>query len=104
MSSRSSSVVAPLGRYGCYGCHEIAGFEDTQPIGIELSEEGSKLIQRLDFAFVHEIPHTKVDWFKQKLRAPRSYDRSRVLPPLERLRMPNFGFNEDEVRLLATAS
>ena len=92
-----------IGRYGCYSCHTIAGFEDTQPIGIELSEEGSKLVQRLDFAFVHEIPHTKVDWFKQKLRGPRIFDRSRVLQPLEKLRMPNFGFSEEETTLLATA-
>ena len=92
-----------IGRYGCYSCHTIAGFEDTQPIGIELSEEGSKLIQRLDFAFVHEIPHTKVDWFKQKLKAPRSFDRSRVLQPLEKMRMPNYGFNEEEATLLTTA-
>ena len=92
-----------IARYGCFSCHEIAGFEDTQPIGIELSEEGSKLVQRLDFAFVHDIPHTKVDWFKQKLQNPREFDRSRVLQPLERLRMPYFGFSEDETRLLATA-
>ena len=92
-----------IGRYGCYSCHDIKGFEDTQPIGIELSEQGSKLLARLDFAFVHEIPHTKIDWFKQKLRAPRSYDRSRVLQPLEKLRMPNFGFSEEEVSLLTTA-
>lgn len=92
-----------IGRYGCYSCHEIAGFEDTQPIGIELSEEGSKLVQRLDFAFVHEIPHTKVDWFRQKLREPRSFDRSRVLQPLEKLRMPNYDFSAEEVRLLTTA-
>ena len=92
-----------IGRYGCYSCHTIKGFEDTPPIGIELSEEGSKLLQRLDFAFVHDIPHTKVDWFKEKLRSPRSFDRSRVLQPLERLRMPDFGFNEDEVLLLGTA-
>ena len=92
-----------IGQYGCYSCHAIEGFEDTPPIGIELSEEGSKLLQRLDFAFVHDIPHTKVDWFKEKLRSPRSFDRSRVLQPLERLRMPNFELNEDEVRLLATA-
>ena len=92
-----------IGRYGCYSCHEIKGFEETQPIGIELSEEGTKLLPRLDFAFVHEIPHTKVEWFRQKLREPRSFDRSRVLQPLEKLRMPNFGFSEEEVSLLATA-
>ena len=92
-----------IARYGCFSCHEIAGFEDSQPIGIELSEEGTKLVQRLDFAFVHDIPHTKVDWFKQKLRNPREFDRSRELQPLERLRMPNYGFSDDEVRLLSTA-
>ena len=92
-----------IGRYGCYSCHEIRGFETTQPIGIELSDEGSKLIGRLDFAFVHEIPHTKVDWFEQKLAEPRIFDRSRVLLPLERLRMPYFGFSEEEVTLLTTA-
>ena len=41
-----------INRYGCYSCHEIKGFETTQPIGTELSEEGSKLVSRLDFAFV----------------------------------------------------
>ena len=92
-----------IGRYGCYSCHDIAGFEDTRPIGIELSEEGSKLLQRLDFAFVRDIPHTKVAWFEQKLRDPRSFDRNRVLQPLERLRMPDYDFNEEEVALLAIA-
>ena len=92
-----------IGRYGCYSCHEIKGFEGTRPIGIELSEEGSKLLPRLDFAFVHEIPHTKVEWFKHKLIDPRIYDRNRVLQPLEKLRMPDFGVSEEEATLFATA-
>ena len=92
-----------IGRYGCFSCHEIAGFEDSQPIGIELSEEGSKLLPRLDFAFVHDIPHTKVEWFKQKMRDPRAFDRNRVLQPLEKLRMPNFEMSEEESKLFATA-
>ena len=92
-----------IGRQGCFSCHEIRGFEDTQPIGIELSEEGSKLLPRLDFAFVHDIPHTKVEWFKQKMRDPRSFDRNRVLQPLEKLRMPDFGMSEEEAKLFATA-
>lgn len=89
-------------RYGCFSCHEIKGFEGAQQIGIELSEEGSKLLPQLDFAFQH-IPHTKVDWFKQKMRSPRSYDENRVLQPLERLRMPDFGFSEAEAKLAVTA-
>ena len=91
-----------IGRYGCFSCHEITGFEDTQPIGTELSEEGTKLLTQLDFAFVH-IPHTKLEWFKNKMRDPRIYDTNRVLQPLEKLRMPNYGFSEDEVQLLVTA-
>ena len=92
-----------IGRYGCFSCHEIAGFEGAQPIGIELSEEGSKLLPRLDFAFVHDIPHTKVEWFKQKMRDPRAFDRNRVLQPLEKLRMPDFGMSEEEAKLFSTA-
>ena len=92
-----------IGRYGCYSCHEINGFEDVQPIGTELSQEGSKLLPQFDFAFVHEIPHTKRDWINQKLLQPRIYDRGRILQPLEKLRMPNFGFSEEEARLLTTA-
>ena len=93
-----------IGRYGCFSCHEISGFEDTQPIGTELSTEGSKLLPQFDFAFMHEeIPHSKRDWLKSKLVDPRVYDRGRILQPLEKLRMPNFGFSDDEARLLTTA-
>ena len=89
-------------RYGCFSCHDIAGFEDTQPIGVELSEEGTKLIAQLDFAFV-DIPHTKIDWFSNKLANPRIFDSNRVLQPLEKLRMPNYDFSDEEVQLLVTA-
>ena len=92
-----------IGRYGCYSCHEVSGFEDTQAIGTELSAEGSKLLPQFDFAFVHDIPHTKRDWIGEKLRDPRIYDRNRILQPLEKLRMPNFGFSDSEARLLTTA-
>jgi len=91
-----------IGRYGCFSCHEIKGFERTQAIGVELSEEASKLVTRLDFAFV-DIPHTKMSWFQQKLRDPRSFDQGRVLTPLEKLRMPDFHLSERERQLLVTA-
>jgi mono/diheme cytochrome c family protein len=91
-----------IGRYGCFSCHEIKGFEKTQPIGVELSEEASKLVTRLDFAFV-EIPHTKLSWFQQKLHDPRSFDQGRVLTPLEKLRMPDFHLSDREKELLVTA-
>ena len=91
-----------IGRYGCFSCHDIKGFEKTQAIGVELSEEASKLVSRLDFAFV-EIPHSKMSWFEQKLHDPRSFDQGRVLTPLEKLRMPNFHLSDRENQLLVTA-
>jgi mono/diheme cytochrome c family protein len=91
-----------IGRVGCYSCHEIKGFETTQPIGTELSEEGSKLVTRLDFAFA-PIQHSKLAWFHQKIRDPRSFDAGRVLEPLEKLRMPDFGASEVENERLQTA-
>ncbi len=91
-----------IARYGCFSCHDIKGFETTQPIGVELSEEGSKLVTRLDFAFV-PIEHTKLEWFHQKLKDPRSFDQGRVLEPLEKLRMPDFHFSEVENERLQTA-
>ena len=91
-----------IARYGCFSCHDIKGFETTQPIGVDLSEEGSKLVTRLDFAFV-DIEHSKLDWFHQKLKDPRSFDQGRVLEPLEKLRMPDFHFSEVENERLQTA-
>jgi mono/diheme cytochrome c family protein len=93
-----------IGRYGCFSCHEIKGFENAQSIGTDLSEEGSKLVTRLDFAFISDIPHTsKLAWFRTKLHDTRIFDRGRVLQPLEKLRMPNFDFTDDEIDRLVTA-
>jgi mono/diheme cytochrome c family protein len=91
-----------ISRYGCYSCHMIKGFETTQPIGTELSEEGSKLVTRLDFAFA-PIQHSKLAWFHQKMDDPRAFDSGRVLEPLEKLRMPNFGASDTENERLQTA-
>lgn len=92
-----------INRYGCFSCHEIKGFETTQPIGTELSEAGSKLVSRLDFAFVHDIEHTKIGWYGTKLRDPRIFDEGRDVRQLDKLRMPNFEFSPEEVQLLLTA-
>jgi mono/diheme cytochrome c family protein len=93
-----------ISRYGCFSCHDIKGFEKAQSIGTDLSEEGSKLVTRLDFAFVEGLPHTsKTAWFRTKLHDPRVFDQGRVLQPLEKLRMPNWDFNEEEINRLLTA-
>jgi mono/diheme cytochrome c family protein len=93
-----------ISRYGCFSCHEIKGFENAQAIGTDLSEEGSKLVTRLDFAFITDIPHTsKLAWFRTKLHDPRIFDKGRVLRPEEKLRMPNFDLGGEEVNRLLTA-
>ena len=60
-----------ISRYGCFSCHDIKGFEKAQSIGTDLSEEGSKLVTRLDFAFITDIPHTsKIGWFQTQAARP----------------------------------
>jgi len=41
--------------YGCAGCHEISGLEEEGRIGTELTAEGSKPVERLDFALLTEV-------------------------------------------------
>ena len=35
--------------YGCYTCHNIEGYANDKPIGAELTFEGSKPVDKLDF-------------------------------------------------------
>ncbi len=94
-----------IARYGCFGCHTIEGFEETQPIGTELTEAGSKLITRLDFGFLECaistsedcLPHERSAWYAQKLRDPRIFDVGRVKRPEELARMPDFDFTDEQV-------
>ncbi|MQA29830.1 MAG: c-type cytochrome [Luteitalea sp.] len=93
-----------ISRYGCFSCHDIKGFENAQAIGTDLSEEGSKLVTRLDFAFISDIPHTsKLAWFRTKLHDPRIFDKGRLLKPEEKLRMPNYDLSEEENNRLLMA-
>jgi cytochrome c551/c552 len=116
--------------YGCAGCHEIAGFEDEGRIGTELTFEGSKPIERLDFALFTEVaqrggkgsepikdkddlarlpdgPATEPwydhkGFFEHKLAEPNIYDQGKVKGETEALRMPNLHLTEDQVLDLTT--
>lgn len=44
-----------LRKRGCFGCHEVPGLEDAQPIGPPLSGWGRKQPSLLDFAQVHRF-------------------------------------------------
>jgi cytochrome c2 len=116
--------------YGCAGCHEISGFEDEGRIGTELTYEGSKPIERLDFALFTEAAQrggkdaepikdkedlarlpdgpAKDPWydhkgfFEHKLAEPNIYDQGKVKGETEALRMPNLHLSKEEVLDLTT--
>jgi cytochrome c2 len=93
-----------IGRYGCFGCHNVAGFEKTSPIGVELTEEGSKLAERLDYGFEEgKIPHTLPAWVRHKLLEPRIFDKDKEKRPEELLRMPKFAFTSEDADAIVTA-
>ena len=88
--------------YGCFSCHNIRGFENEKPVGTELTEEGSRPVERLDFGFV-PIEHTRQAWFARKLKDPRIFDQGRVKSPDEKLRMPDFQLTDAEADAVTTA-
>ncbi len=105
--------------YGCAGCHEISGLEDESRIATELTTEGSKPIERLDFARLTEdaqrgvLPDGKKaprgSWydqkgfFEQKLKNPAVYDKEKYRPnPLDRLRMPKPNVTDTDITALVT--
>jgi len=114
--------------FGCAGCHEISGLEDEGRIGTELTIEGSKPIERLDFALLTEVaqrggsePITDADdlarlpegpakhpwydqkgFFEHKLAEPNIWDKGKDKPETEKLRMPNLHLTKEQVRALTT--
>ncbi|HXW57136.1 MAG TPA: hypothetical protein VEJ67_15415 [Candidatus Cybelea sp.] len=106
--------------YGCAGCHEISSLEDEGRIGTELTNEGSKPIERLDFArFTEDAkrgilpdgkPSRRGPWydakgfFEEKLRNPAIYDVGKYhANPMDALRMPKPNlYGPDDVNALVT--
>jgi mono/diheme cytochrome c family protein len=91
-------------RQGCYGCHQIEGFEDATPIGTELTLQGSKDVAKLDFALNPlNIPHTRHDWFFTKLKQPRVWDEGKVKSLSDKLRMPNYSLSDEDAHSVTLA-
>jgi cytochrome c551/c552 len=114
--------------FGCAGCHEISGLEEEGRIGTELTFEGSKPIERLDFALLTEtaqrgghesitdpddlarLPEgpAKAPWydhkgfFEHKLAEPNIWDLGKIKPETEKLRMPNLHLSKEQVQALTT--
>ena len=114
--------------FGCAGCHEISGLEEEGRIGTELTAEGSKPIERLDFALLTEVAQrgghepitdpndlarlpegpAKAPWydhkgfFEHKLAEPNIWDQGKIKPEIEKLRMPNLHLTKNQVQALTT--
>ena len=106
-----------MARKGCFGCHNVAGHEEEQPIGVELSNHGLKDIHQLDFGRVPKyaklkikdeqtgevvkkkvdvLPHKRDTFFRTKITYPRIYDYSKQVRWTDKLRMPRFNFRMDD--------
>ena len=92
-----------IGRYGCYGCHLIEGFQETGRTGTSLSDWGSKATSQIDFGYL-DIPHDRGAFLRAKLTSPRSVDDGKIKLPQEKARMPNFGLTPTEIQAVATAT
>ena len=112
---------AAIQKYGCFGCHDIKGWESAERLGVELGGGGaegwgSKDVDRLDFGVMEDphavatfaaegavlLPHRRPEWAKQKLLNPRIFDVGLTKQPHEKLVMPNFGLSDDDADAAVT--
>jgi cytochrome c2/flagellar biosynthesis chaperone FliJ len=91
-----------LGKYGCFGCHAIQGFETAQGIGTELSDWGTKRVSQLDFG-LGELEHSHESFVNAKLQNPRQFDDKKMVSFQDRLKMPNFYLSAEDREAVATA-
>ncbi|MDE0485018.1 MAG: c-type cytochrome [Candidatus Poribacteria bacterium] len=82
--------------YGCFGCHEISGFENESKVGADLGEFGAKLAEELDFGDTVDIKHSWHDWTIGKITNPRRYQTRRIVS-----RMPVFQISDEDAKAIA---
>lgn len=92
-----------IGKYGCFSCHNIEGFDGYAPIGPELTKEGSKPITQFGFGIQHDVPHRRDAWITAHLQNPRRWDIGidKVFRDLQK--MPNFYMSEAEAKKITLA-
>lgn len=86
-----------IGYYGCFGCHQIDGFEKAAPVAPELGGFAKKDVTTLDFGYAiadHHLQTTET-FATLKLDAPRIYRRDRI-----ELKMADFDLSPREIRAL----
>ena len=82
--------------YGCFGCHEIPGFENESKVGADLGEFGAKLADELDFGDTVDVEHNWTGWTIGKVTDPRRYQTRRIVS-----RMPVFQIDDADAKALA---
>ena len=82
-------------KYGCAGCHDIAGMENESRIGAELSAFGGKTHEELFFGDRTDLPHTWEAFTRHKIMEPRGY----ATKWIEQV-MPDFGLAAEDVTAL----
>lgn len=92
-----------VGKYGCYSCHNIDGFEGRAPIGPELSAVGSKPLTQFGFGHEYDVEHSRGGWIKAHLLSPRRWDNGIDKPFKDLLRMPNFEMTEKQADTITVA-
>ena len=90
-----------VGKYGCYGCHSITGFEKATGLGVELSEEGSKPVSQFGFGHM-KIAHNRRAWIFNHLQNPRQWDVGVDKAFKDLLIMPNFNMSKKEAESITT--
>ncbi len=92
---RGQGLVAD---FGCFGCHDIPGFEDEGRSGADLSEYGRKTRQQMHFGSAERPPEASPwDFYtRTKLSEPRAFE-SDGIPQF----MPAYELAEGEVEALA---
>ncbi len=80
---------------GCFGCHDMKGFETSEKIAPDLSNFSQKRLLELFFGEAVQVKQTWQDYTFWKLKDPQIYATERV----EQL-MPNFGFTDEEAKTL----
>jgi hypothetical protein len=99
--------LALIKSYGCASCHEISGLEEEGRIGTELTKEGSKPMERLDFGRLeHDLKregkYNNKTFFEKKLEQPDIYDTGKEKAPQDRLKMPKPNLTKDDITALTT--
>jgi len=80
---------------GCFGCHDIQGFETAEKIAPDLTSFGTKRLLELFFGEAVHVKQNWEDFALNKLLNPQIYQTERVQQI-----MPNFGFTLEQAKAL----